>query len=148
MRGCTDATPYIALYDHPNGRQREAERSRDRVALPITRGPRGDFREGVRAATMSAEWTQWNSQIASTAMETISAIRKECTSHEEKPMTIQMTETEATLALIRHFDEVALNAHDLDATMADMTDDTVFECRRTGRSERALGGAGSRARGV
>lgn len=43
-------------------------------------------------------------------------------------MTMQMTETEATSALIRHFDEVAFNAHDVDAIMADMTDDTVFEC--------------------
>ncbi len=42
-------------------------------------------------------------------------------------MAVQMTETEATLALIRHFDEVAFNAHDLDAIMGDMTDDTVFE---------------------
>ncbi len=43
-------------------------------------------------------------------------------------MTMQMTETETTLALIRHFDEVAFNAHDVDAIMTDMTDDTVFEC--------------------
>lgn len=43
-------------------------------------------------------------------------------------MTMQVTQAEATMALIRHFDEVAFNAHDLDAIMGDMTEDTVFEC--------------------
>jgi ketosteroid isomerase-like protein len=42
-------------------------------------------------------------------------------------MTMQVTQTEATLALIRHFNEGGFNTHDLDAVMGDMTEDTVFE---------------------
>jgi ketosteroid isomerase-like protein len=43
-------------------------------------------------------------------------------------MTTQMTETEATLDLIHRFDGVGFNTHDVDAIMADMTEDAVFEC--------------------
>ncbi len=44
-------------------------------------------------------------------------------------MTISVidTATDATLALVRRFNEESFQRHDVDALMADMTDDCVFE---------------------
>ena len=41
-------------------------------------------------------------------------------------MTTSVTDTQATLELTKRF-EASFNRHDVDALMADMTDDCVFE---------------------
>ena len=60
-------------------------------------------------------------------------------------MDIEMKETETTIALIRHFDEIAFNAHDVDAMMADMTEDAVCETIGGPYAGRGEGQAAGRA---